>query len=154
VVPIRYRICEFDADSLHKEIVEMETLSELRFWLTEHLEAVAALKGSGAGTSKRSEVMEACRYVSLRLNARISLDEVADHLHLNASYFSRLFKKESGFTFIEYVTQLKRERAKELLDQTNNTVGGICELLGYDNQSYFIKTFKTHAGVTPVEYRG
>ncbi|WP_438350317.1 response regulator transcription factor [Paenibacillus sp. FA6] len=142
----------YSADSLHKEIVDMDTLSELRLWLSEHLEFVATV--NGPGTSKRAEVMEACRYVSLRLNVRISLDEVADHLHLNASYFSRLFKKESGITFIEYVTRLKMERAKELLDQTNYTVGGICELLGYDNQSYFIKTFKTHAGVTPVEYRG
>ncbi|AOZ94356.1 response regulator transcription factor [Paenibacillus crassostreae] len=144
----------YSADSLYKEIVDMDTLSELRQWLIGHLETIATKQEIGVGTSKRAEVMEACRYVSLRLNARITLDEVAEHLHMNSSYFSRLFKKESGFTFIEYVTRLKMERAKELLDQTNNTVGGICELLGYDNQSYFIKTFKTHAGVTPVEYRG
>lgn len=70
------------------------------------------------------------------------------------SYFSRFFKKETGQTFIEYVTGKKIERAKELLDQTNHSVHEICEMLGYDNQSYFIKTFKAQAGVTPTEYRG
>ncbi|WP_379162140.1 response regulator [Paenibacillus sp. sgz5001063] len=144
----------YSADTLHKEIVDIDSLPALQEWLDHHLESIVAGKGTGAGGSKRTEVTEACRYVSLRLGSRISLDEVADHLHLNASYFSRLFKKETGTTFIEYVTKLKMERAKELLDGTHSTVGEICEQLGYDNQSYFIKTFKVHAGVTPVEYRG
>lgn len=144
----------YSADMLHKEIVDIDSLPALREWLDNHLKSIARAKGAGAGASKRAEVMEACQYVSLRLGSRISLDEVADHLHLNSSYFSRLFKKETGTTFIEYVTKLKMERAKELLDGTNSTVGEICEQLGYDNQSYFIKTFKLHAGVTPVEYRG
>ncbi|MHA6530819.1 helix-turn-helix domain-containing protein [Paenibacillus sp. BAC0078] len=144
----------YSADTLYKEIVDIDSLLALREWLDSHLESIVAAKGAGAGGSKRAEVTEACQYVSLRLGARISLDEVADHLHLNASYFSRLFKKETGITFIEYVTRLKMERAKELLDGTHSTVGEICEQLGYDNQSYFIKTFKVHAGVTPAEYRG
>ncbi|KGE17898.1 response regulator transcription factor [Paenibacillus wynnii] len=144
----------YSADTLHKEIVDIDSLQALREWLNNHLESVFAAKEAGIGASKRVEVAEACRYVTLRLGSRISLDEVADHLHLNASYFSRLFKKETGLTFIEYVTRLKMERAKELLDGTQCTVGDICEQLGYDNQSYFIKTFKVHTGVTPVEYRG
>lgn len=72
---------------------------------------------------------------------------------MNPSYFSRLFKKEMGETFIEYVIRMKMHRAKELLDQTGSPVGKICETLGYDNQSYFIKLFKSCTGVTPVEYR-
>ncbi|MCL6457416.1 MAG: helix-turn-helix transcriptional regulator, partial [Gorillibacterium sp.] len=144
----------YSADTLHKEIVDIDSLPALQEWLNNHLESVVATKGAGAGASKRVEVTEACQYISLRLGSRISLDEVADHLHLNASYFSRLFKKETGTTFIEYVTSLKMERAKELLDGTHCTVGEICEQLGYDNQSYFIKTFKAHTGATPVEYRG
>ncbi|MDQ0194495.1 helix-turn-helix transcriptional regulator [Paenibacillus wynnii] len=129
----------YSADTLHKEIVDIDSLLALREWLNNHLESVFAAKEAGVGASKRVEVAEACRYVSLRLGSRISLDEVADHLHLNASYFSRLFKKETGLTFIEYVTRLKMERAKELLDGTQCTVGDICEQLGYDNQSILLR---------------
>ncbi|TVY00267.1 response regulator [Paenibacillus cremeus] len=143
----------YSADTLHKEIAEIDSLSEMKHWLIEHLEAVSLLVGT-ARTSMRAEVVEACKYVSLHLDRRISLEEVSEHLHLNASYFSRMFKKETGESFIEYVTRMKMERAKELLDRTSHSVGKICELLGYDNQSYFIKIFKSHTGVTPVEYRG
>jgi len=144
----------YSADTLHKEIVEIGSLSELGDWLLQHLKAMTVSKSTEAAWGKRPEVAEACKYVSLRLNSRITLDEVADHLHLNASYFSRLFKKETGINFIVYVTRQKMELAKELLDGTRLTVGEICEQLGYDNQSYFIKTFKSHVGVTPNEYRG
>lgn len=142
------------ADMLHREIAEIDSLRELGDWLETHLAAFTSVRGGSAAGSRRLEVAEAYRYVSSHLGRRISLEEVAEHLHLNASYFSRFFKKETGETFIEYVTRQKMERAKELLDQTGHSVGEICELLGYDNQSYFIKTFKAHAGVTPAEYRG
>lgn len=138
------------ADMLHKEAADLDSLHDLRGWLIAHLESLARAEAA----SVRPEVTEACNYVALRLGSRITLDEVAAHLHLNPSYFSRLFKKETGMTFIEYVTKQKMERAKELLDGTRFSVGDICEQLGYDNQSYFIKTFKLHTGQTPVGYRG
>lgn len=141
------------AETLSKDISDIDSFAELQEWLAAYLQSASSGTEVAAG-SKRSEMKEAYKYVSLNLHRRISLEEVAEHLHLNASYFSRLFKKEMGITFIEHVTHMKMERAKELLDQTPHTVGAICEQLGYDNQSYFIKTFKSHTGVTPVEYRG
>lgn len=150
---LQYVRTGYSADTLHKEISEIDSICELRDWLRGQLKAAAEGDGE-ASVSRRPEVKEACKYVTLHLNRRVGLDEVAEFLHLNASYFSRLFKKETGETFIEYVTRMKMERAKEMLDQTACTVGEICEQLGYDNQSYFIKTFKAHSGVTPMEYRG
>ncbi|MFE5317549.1 AraC family transcriptional regulator [Paenibacillus sp. NPDC056579] len=151
---LQYFRSTYAVDVLHKEILEIDSLFELEHWLVEHLQSVIALAGEIGERGKRTEVVEACHYVSLHLDKRISLEEVADHLFLNSSYFSRLFKKETGETFIEYVTRMKMNRAKELLDQTNHPVGKICEMLGYDNQSYFIKIFKASVGVTPLEYRG
>lgn len=151
---LQYFRSTYEVDILHKEILEIDSLFELEQWLIEHFQSVIALAGEIGDQRTRSEVVQACHYVSLHLDKRISLEEVADHLFLNSSYFSRLFKKETGETFIEYVTRMKMNRAKELLDQTNHPVGKICEMLGYDNQSYFIKIFKNSVGVTPMEYRG
>ncbi|MBE1442048.1 response regulator transcription factor [Paenibacillus sp. OAS669] len=151
---LQYFRSTYEVDVLHKEILEIDSLFELEQWLVEHFQSVIALAVDIGDQRKRSEVVQACHYVSLHLDKRISLEEVADHLFLNSSYFSRLFKKETGETFIEYVTRMKMNRAKELLDQTNHPVGKICEMLGYDNQSYFIKIFKNSVGVTPMEYRG
>ncbi|HZG86028.1 response regulator transcription factor [Paenibacillus sp.] len=141
------------ADSLHKDVAEIGSLVELKDWLIEHLlSAVASVQETG-GRTVRKEVVDAYEYVSLRLDQRIGLEEVAEHLHLNASYFSRLFKRETGETFIEYVIRTKMERAKQLLDETAYPVLKICELLGYDSQSYFIKLFKGYTGMTPMDYR-
>lgn len=141
------------AESLHKDAAELGSLFELRRWLTEQLLAAADPAGETGIRTHRKEVLDACDYVASHLDRRISLEEVAEHLHLNASYFSRLFKKETGETFIEYVNRVKIERAKELLEQTSHPVSKICEMLGYDNQSYFIKLFKGHTGMNPLDYR-
>ncbi|MDF2669009.1 MAG: AraC family transcriptional regulator, partial [Paenibacillus sp.] len=143
----------YTVDILHDEILEMDSLDELNDWLIDYFQSAMTSTEEISGHVRRSEVVEAMEYVSLHLDKRIGLEEMAEHLHLNNSYFSRLFKKETGRTFIDYVTHMKLNRAKELLDQTNHSIGKISEMLGYDNQSYFIKLFKTHAGVTPVEYR-
>ncbi|MFD0695191.1 response regulator [Paenibacillus sp. GCM10027628] len=144
----------FSVEILHRELLDMDTLEEMGEWMVHFFTSFFVVAEEVKVLSKRPEVLDACQYVSLHLTKKISLDEVAEQLFLNPSYFSRLFKKETGETFIEYVSRMKVERAKELLDQTNMSVAKICESLGYDNHSYFIKMFKTVAGVTPLEYRG
>ncbi|MCR2803420.1 response regulator transcription factor [Paenibacillus soyae] len=143
-----------NADVLPNEALELDTMAELKEWMIGHCLSIIATDLYGGASSKRSEIAEACHFVTQHLDRKITLEEVAEQLFMNPSYFSRLFKKETGETFIEYVTRMKMNRAKELLESSAMPVGKICELLGYDNQSYFIKLFKTFAGVTPVEFRG
>ncbi len=125
----------------------------MEVWIIHFFESSLVVAEEVKELSKRTEVLDAIHYVTLHLNHRITLDEVAEHLFMNPSYFSRLFRKETGVTFIEYVNRMKVERAKELLDQTSLPVAKIGEALGYDNHSYFIKMFRSQAGVTPQEYR-
>lgn len=150
---LQYFQSSFNMEILHKEMVHIETINELKTWFIECLESAIILTTESLYSSKHKEILEACVYVSLNIEKKLYQDEVANHIFLNPSYFSRLFKKEMGMTFVEYVKSMKMERAKELLDQTTHSVGEICERLGYDNQSYFIKLFKKHEGVTPAEYR-
>lgn len=140
-------------DMLPNEALELDTLGQLKEWMIGNCLSIVATDMYGGSASKREEIAEACGYVKRHLDRKITLEEVAERLFMNPSYFSRLFKKETGETFIEYVTRMKMHRAKELLENSATPVGKICETLGYDNQSYFIKLFKSFAGVTPVEYR-
>ncbi|MGM7723200.1 response regulator transcription factor [Metabacillus sp. Hm71] len=144
----------YSDDVLHEEILGIDSLNELKIWLINYFDSLLFAVGEITSKSRRKDVVEACKYVALNLEKKITLDEVASYLYLNPSYFSRLFKKEIGETFVEYVTKAKMNRAKELLEQTIDPVGKICERLGYDNQSYFIKVFKNYVGVTPIEFRG
>ncbi|MBD8068653.1 response regulator transcription factor [Bacillus sp. PS06] len=145
---------KYSAEILHEEMVEIDSIEEMKKWLITYFGALLSSVDEISTRTQRKEVIEAFKYVSLNLEKKITLDEVAKHLYLNSSYFSRLFKKEVGETFVEYVTKAKINRAKELLEQTIDPVGKICERLGYDNQSYFIKVFRNYTGVTPIEFRG
>ncbi|OLS40912.1 response regulator [Bacillus sp. MRMR6] len=140
-------------ESIHNEVLEIQFLSELKMWLMDYFRTITSFVNQVYDQTRRKEIIDAFKYVSMNIEKKISLDEVSSYLYLNPSYFSRLFKKEVGETFVEYVTKMKINRAKELLEQTAESVGKICERLGYDNQSYFIKIFKNYVGVTPIEYR-
>jgi two-component system, response regulator YesN len=103
--------------------------------------------------SNREPIREAIDYINNNLKNEISQKEVADHVHLNASYLSSLFKEHVKLTFSEYVTRRRIQRAKELLMTTNLPINDIAEESGYKTAKYFIKIFRELEGVTPSAYR-
>ncbi|GAA2934859.1 helix-turn-helix transcriptional regulator [Enterococcus raffinosus] len=78
---------------------------------------------------------------------------MANHVYLSQFYFSRLFKKEIGVSFITYLNQQRIEQAKVLLTQSNLSIKSISQNIGYSQTSYFCKIFKELVGMTPVNYR-
>lgn len=100
-----------------------------------------------------SSVKQAIAYVNENLSEQISLKEVADAVHLNASYFSAMFKEQTSITFSEYLTRKRLQLAKKLLLTTDFTVDEVGRRAGYQTSKYFIKLFKESEGVTPSKYR-
>ncbi|WP_150270012.1 response regulator transcription factor [Paenibacillus tepidiphilus] len=98
-------------------------------------------------------VREALAYVAGHMSEPLTMAEVAARLHLNASYFSVLFKEQTGVPFSEYVTRLRLQRAKELLVKSRLSIGEIGESIGYRTDKYFIRVFKEHEGISPSRYR-
>lgn len=145
---------DYSLEKLHNRVLEAESLDQLQEILIHVMQEAISIMDHIYQQPQRKEIMEAKQYIRRNLNSKISLGDVAKHLHLNTSYFSRLFKKETGENFVEYVTRLKMEKAKELIDQSGLTVEEVSSTLGYDNKSYFLKCFKTYTGLTPSEYAG
>lgn len=83
----------------------------------------------------------------------ITLEQVAEQAGFNTSYFSTLFKKETGKNFSEYLLELRMTRAKELLRDTKLPVAQICDEVGYSDLKYFTQNFKKFTGVKPGEFR-
>lgn len=111
------------------------------------------LEAAGELNSVAEPVKEALRYVEEHLDQGLGLRDAAQHVHLNPSYFSVLFKEQMGMTFIEYVTRLRIQKAKELLLQTKLPIGEIAERVGYQTTKYFNKVFKEYEGHSPGSYR-
>jgi two-component system response regulator YesN len=83
----------------------------------------------------------------------ISMEDVADFLGLNPSYFSATFKNVEGTTYIDYVTKYRLDRAKQLLKNKNAKISSIGKKVGYQHPAYFNYLFKKHFQVTPSEFR-
>lgn len=98
-------------------------------------------------------VRDAMNYISAHFSESVTLQDMAEHLHLNPSYFSRIFKRSSGFTFKEYLTKVRVEEAKRLLRNTDYPLLDIAIGVGFDNQSYFTSVFRRLTGLTPKQYR-
>ncbi|WP_245711621.1 response regulator transcription factor [Gracilibacillus ureilyticus] len=140
-------------ESIQNDVLLLDLMDEVIDYVERFIDNWKKHSESLSVRAKHKDVLNACYFVSRNIESKFSLEEVADHLFLNASYFSRLFKREMKMTFIEYVKKAKVERAKEILKQSHEPVGAISERLGYDNQSYFIKIFRQYTGYTPYEYR-
>lgn len=92
-------------------------------------------------------------YVLNHISHPVTTGELAQALGTNRTYLCKLFREETGLTVNEYVTSVKMDEAKRLLDRTRKTVAEIGEYLGYSSQSHFQRVFKKYTGSTPAEYR-
>ena len=86
-------------------------------------------------------------------NKQISLQMVADYVHINLCYLSELFKKHTDKSYIEYLTGRRIEKAEELLACTDFKSYEISDMVGYENATYFSTTFKKMTGISPMDYR-
>lgn len=95
----------------------------------------------------------AIEYIYKHKSENVKLEEMAKLCHISPSYFSRLFSKETGEKFSAYVSKLKIEWAKGLLEETDLHINEISDELGFSEVGYFIKIFKKYEGITPFLYR-
>lgn len=93
------------------------------------------------------------QYMEHHYDQNITLKSAADRIYMNASYFSTLFRKKTGITFIHYLQKLRIERAKELLLDPQYKIYEVAVKVGFVDEKYFFKVFKNCEGVTPNEYR-
>ncbi|SNU04979.1 AraC-type DNA-binding protein [Lachnospiraceae bacterium] len=99
------------------------------------------------------QIAQCIDYIYDHLHARITVDDLAEHVHLNQSYLSRLFKKEVGTSISEYIRRQKLETAKNMLVYSDYRPAEIASILAFPSQSYFTEIFHKYTGLTPKEYR-
>ena len=98
-------------------------------------------------------IKTALDFISEHYADDISLDEVATHSFMHPGYLSQLIKKYTNGSYIDYLTKIRIEKAKELLSETDDKIAVIGIKVGYKYSQYFHKIFKSVTGETPHEYR-
>ena len=92
-------------------------------------------------------------YIDANLEAKITVDQLAEFARVSRSHLCYLFKVETGVAPIQYIKRVRIERARDLLEQTNLSIKEIRASVGLVDRSHFTREFKEAFGVTPSEYR-
>ncbi|THF75242.1 response regulator [Cohnella fermenti] len=137
-----------------EELALLGTLDEAQAWLGELCkQAVAKIRGLRDSQSDL-QVNKALEFVKHHYkDPDLSLISVCKHISMSPSYFSVMFKQHIGKTFVEHVTDIRMEKARELLALTSMKSYEIAYEVGYSDPHYFSGAFKKHQGDTPTEYR-
>lgn len=170
---MRARICELlvlasraaidggaDEESIlslcEKYIAEMQSIydiDKLCFWLTGVLRHFFECLFQQDGMDSRLTMARTLTFIRKNCIDRITLEQAAQVAHLSPSYFSRLFREETGKSFTEYLIDCRVNRAKALLREGELTLTEIAVRTGFCDQSHFSKAFKRTTGVSPGIYR-
>ena len=142
-----------DMRTLYGRLIDMDPES-LRNWLTDICLSFRVNLITARSRSTRSFVQRAEEYVRENYaDEELSLDNVCQVLGVSNSYFSSMFKKEKGTSFIGYLTDYRMEQASRLLIETDEKNYVIAKQVGYADPNYFSYVFKRRFGVSPVKYR-
>ena len=144
----------FSADDIYSPeqlVFRFQNFSALLATLQERV--CAGAPAHSAGALSNAGFLKMIHYIDTHYDQGLSLGDLALEMNLNANYLSQVFKKETGKTFLKYVTDLRIEKAKAMLDSGNYSISEIASALGFNDYFYFLKTFKRVTGLTPKQYR-
>lgn len=139
-----------------QEIRELDTLVELSKFINYEFQYIwedGRLPIVVADSGGTHAIQLAISYIQQRYHGELSLQEVADHVHMSKNYFSEQFKRLAGLNFIDFIIRLRIQYAKQLLSSTTLRVYDIGVKAGFNSSKHFLKIFKREVTCTPAEYR-
>lgn len=145
----------FNQEYNYKEkIGRLDDVRSMKMWITNYVNWVMEYAASKIDVVETNVIVKAKRYLMDHYdNPELTLLEVAQSVGLSEKYFTNRFSKETGETFSSYLTQLRIQKAKELLRTTTFKSYEISEMVGYRNAEHFTRVFKKETGCTPAQYR-
>jgi two-component system response regulator YesN len=140
-------------DSLSQELYRnsTSTIDYMRNWI--HYFIDKAVDYTEEIAKSQSVIGKAKEYINANLKNEITREDIANHVFLNPDYLTRVFKKSTGLSIVEYVTEIRIKKSLALLNSSNLPISAVASEVGYDNLTYFSKLFKKAVGSTPSEYR-
>ena len=138
----------------YASILAAKTIDELKLLLETMFLDLSRYILDKRGDKKRRVIEQAVEYIHANYSREdLSFNGLSERLGMNPTYFSKLFKQETGSTFTDYVTKARHDRAKRDLKETTLRVSEIAFGVGFRDPFYFSTLFKKHTGLNPTEYR-
>ena len=136
-----------------EEIRAMDRPDDMNVWLSRAMHRFISYTFDFSTVKHNDVIFKVISYIREHLGEKIALADVANQVYLSRSYLSRIFKEEMGCNLSHYINKMRVEKAKEyLLDNSVNIID-VAFLVGFEDQSYFAKVFKSLCGVSPGRYR-
>lgn len=117
------------------------------------IRGIITFKKQHNAPQKKDIISEIKVYVAEHYNEQISLAELATRFYINPYYLSQIFKQKTGENYLNFLTQTRIGKAKELLENTDLKVYEICRMVGYSDAQHFSRMFEKITGCKPKEYR-
>jgi len=144
-------------DSLQQRLLEdiyhCSSVSQLKGLLSDRLAEYLQLCLQRLVSESTKPVREAKKYIDEHYGEKIGLEDIAGIVGFNPTYFSMLFKKETGINVSAYLVNVRMEAAKKMLRETNEIILAIADSVGYKDSRYFSQLFVKTIGIKPALYR-
>ena len=144
---------EEGGDGFLRRLLEAPGMIELKIDFTNYLRTVVGELREYRERELSGLILKAMQYMEENCHTGITLDDVARDVNMSYHYFSKFFKDSTGMNFVDYLTDLRIEKAKQHLRGGSMSIKAISRETGYSDPNYFSKIFKKNTGMTPSEYR-
>lgn len=136
----------------YEELARRTSSREMRAWVTGFFKDLIGWSSAQREKGGHKAVIAARQYILQNYQKSITLQEISDYVGMNPTYLSMLFKEQTGTTYIKFLTSVRLERARELLDR-GKKVSEVSSQCGFLSPRHFSEVFKKHVGMTPDQYR-
>lgn len=136
-----------------QQMPRLRDMEELSLWLSEAVRSLISDQLINRNARHSDLIYRTIQYLQNHYASKLTLDEVANSVHISPTYLSRVFKREVGSSMVDFLNRIRIEKSKELLVDESARLIEVALQCGFESQSYFNRMFKQLCGMTPRQYR-
>ncbi len=140
-------------DNYLYQLQRITDVDDIAAWLARILKRFSDCVFTLKSVKHADLIQKATHYLNANYGRKLNLQDVADHVYMSPSHFSKVFKEETGVSFVDWLGRIRVDKSKILLRDRAIPLIDVAGMVGFDDQSYFSKVFKRYTGMSPGRFR-